>query len=57
MESRLARIETKLDAILLRDDDHELRLRALEQWKWRFTGIATGVSCVVSLAVSLVGKL
>lgn len=27
---RLARIETKLDALLVRDDDHERRLRFLE---------------------------
>ena len=31
---RLARIETKLDAVLNSDTDKEKRLRSLERWKW-----------------------
>jgi hypothetical protein len=31
---RLARIETKLDAVLTSDTDKEKRLRSLERWKW-----------------------
>lgn len=29
---RLARIETKVDSLLTRDDDHEVRIRRLERW-------------------------
>lgn len=57
VEERLARIETKIDALLGKDDDHETRIRVLEQWKARLTGIAFAVSAVVSLGVSLLGKV
>ena len=57
VEERLARIETKIDALLGKNDDHEVRLRALEQWKARLTGMVLAVSAVVSLGVSIFGKV
>ena len=54
---RLARIETKLDILLTNRDDHEERIRGLEQWKWRAGGIAFGISGVVSFLVSIIGKV
>jgi hypothetical protein len=64
---RLVRIETKLDmlvesnkeqavASMKRDDDHENRLRGLEQFKWIAIGAggaAGGVAGLVSKAFGL----
>lgn len=44
---RLVRIETKLDAWLLRSDDHESRLRKLERALW----IGMGATAVVGGAL------
>lgn len=35
---RLARIETKIDALLEGRSDHERRVRVLEQWRWLTLG-------------------
>lgn len=40
MGERLVRIETKLDVVLGRVDDHEPRLRKLERWMWLVSGAA-----------------
>jgi len=37
---RLVRIETKLDAYLPVQQDHELRIRALEKARWIIAGVA-----------------
>jgi hypothetical protein len=37
---RLTRIETKLDAALECDKDHEKRLRGLEHKQWWLSGVA-----------------
>jgi len=55
-EERLTRIETKLDMFIATQRDHETRIRVLEQWKWRVTGMALAASGVVSLCVSLITK-
>lgn len=34
ISDRLARIETKLDAVLGNDADKEKRIRSLERWRW-----------------------
>lgn len=40
---RLARIETKLDNVLKRDDDHEKRIRWLERIGWGVVLITGGL--------------
>lgn len=37
-------------------DDHECRLRSLEQWQWKAIGIATALSFIASLAVAFFAK-
>lgn len=37
---RLARIETKVDALLAQRGDHEIRLRTLEGWRHKVLGLA-----------------
>lgn len=38
---RLVRMETKLDASLARTDDHEVRIRRLEERRWPLGPIGT----------------
>ncbi len=42
IEAQLAVINTKLDAIIATRDDHEVRLRKIEQFKWLMVGAAGG---------------
>lgn len=54
VETRLAVMDTKLDALLNQRDDHETRIRRLERWVW----IATGAAAAIGSAVgSFVGNL
>lgn len=43
-DERLVRIETKLDAALAKNDDHEQRIRKLEQGRWPLPSMAVLVS-------------
>lgn len=40
VEAQLAVINTKLDVLITTRDDHEIRLRKIEQFKWVLIGIA-----------------
>ncbi|NIJ10633.1 hypothetical protein FHU38_000977 [Saccharomonospora amisosensis] len=40
---RLATIETKLDLLIVKRDDHEIRLRKLERWAWVVAGAAGAI--------------
>lgn len=40
VEAQLAAISVKLDLLLAGRDDHEARLRSLEQFKWVLFGVA-----------------
>lgn len=40
VEAQLAVINTKLDLLIAGKDDHETRLRSLEQFKWVVVGAA-----------------
>lgn len=40
VEAQLAAINVKLDLLITGKDDHETRLRALEQFKWVIVGAA-----------------
>lgn len=53
---RLVRIETKLDAALSKDDDHEQRIRALERARWPLPSAAVLLSAG-ALVTTLVGLL
>lgn len=53
---RLVRIETLLEGLVKRDDDHEVRIRRLERWQWLATGLAGGIGGVLGQAArSLLG--
>lgn len=40
VEAQLAVINTKLDVLIATRDDHETRLRKIEQFKWVVVGVA-----------------
>lgn len=42
IEAQLAVINTKLDLLITTRDDHEIRLRKIEQFKWIVAGVACG---------------
>lgn len=42
VEAQLAVINTKLDLLITTRDDHEIRLRKIEQFKWIMVGAAAG---------------
>jgi len=55
MSERLARIETKLDALIDQRTDHEHRLRKLERWALLTAGTAGVVGGTVSQLVPAIG--
>lgn len=54
VEVQLAVINAKLDVLIQQRADHETRLRALEQAKWRWAGLASGAGLVSGLLAPLV---
>lgn len=64
VESRLIRVEDKLDAINQRIDDallsqirdHGKRIAALESWRMWIIGVAAGVSGVVGVVMQVLSK-
>jgi hypothetical protein len=57
VEILLARLETKLDLVLARSDDHESRIRILERKVWQAAGVATVLSGSAAASLSqLLGK-
>ena len=64
VESRLIRVEDKLDAINQRIDDallsqirdHGKRIAALESWRMWIIGMAAGVSGVVGVVMQVLSK-
>lgn len=64
VESRLIRVEDKLDAIDQRIDDallsqirdHGKRIAALESWRMWIVGVAAGVSGVVGVVMQVLSK-
>ena len=47
----------RIDTLTERDEDHEKRLRVLEQAHWRAVGVIAGASAAASLAGALLSKL
>ncbi|MEU3052286.1 hypothetical protein [Streptomyces griseus] len=52
---RLARIEEKLDRVLKEHADHEVRIRAIERWKYALP--LTAITAAASAAVTLFGMI
>lgn len=52
VETQLAIINTKLDVLIATRDDHELRLRKLEQFKWVLLGVAAASGGVAQAVAS-----
>jgi hypothetical protein len=52
---RLARIEEKLDRVLKEHADHEVRIRAIERWKYALP--LTAMTAAASAAVTLFGMI
>lgn len=55
MSERLARIETKLDALIDQRTDHEHRIRKLERWALLAAGAAGAVGGTVAQVVPTIG--
>lgn len=53
---RMVRVETKVDILLGRRDDHETRLRSLEQFKWKLIGWAGGAGVIAGIVVQIVAR-
>lgn len=56
IKTGIATIQANTAAMKERADDHEGRIRTLEQWQWKAIGIAIAVSFVASLAVAFFAK-
>jgi len=54
---RLGHVEAKLDVVLKDMPEREVRIRALEQWKARVTGIAAGVAAVAATFGAVVATI
>lgn len=52
VETQLAIINTKLDVLITTRDDHETRLRKLEQFKWVLLGVAAASGGVAQAVAS-----
>lgn len=52
VETQLAIINTKLDVLIATRDDHETRLRKLEQFKWVLLGVAAASGGVAQAIAS-----
>lgn len=55
VEAQLAVINTKLDVLIATRDDHEIRIRGLERFKWVLVGIALasgGVAQAIASQIS-----
>ena len=50
MFESIARIETKLDTVIERQDDHETRIRANEQWRWKMAAVFTAIVVAIQMA-------
>lgn len=56
VETQLAVISTKLDVLIATRDDHELRIRKIEQFKWVLLGFAAAVSGASSAVFTTLAK-
>lgn len=54
VETQLAVISTKLDVLIEQRTDHEIRVRALERFKWLLLGVAAASGPVTNAVVTQV---
>lgn len=52
VEAQLAVINTKLDLLIEQRSDHEVRIRALEQVRWRLAGIGATAGAVSAAVIT-----
>ena len=52
---RLVAIETKLDVLIGKKDDHETRIRKLEKWVWIVGGAAGAIGGSISRLIPALG--
>ena len=53
----LVRIDTRMDIVVRRVDDHELRLRLLEKFGWTLVGTSVAISFLLSTAAIIAVRL
>ncbi len=53
-EARVTSIESKVDALVTNSEDHETRIRSLEQARWKIVGGAGAVGFIAGLIPTLV---
>lgn len=56
IETQLALINQKLDLLVEQRTDHETRIRALEQARWKFAGLAAALGAVTGYVGPLLTK-
>ena len=56
VETQLAVINTKLDTIIATREDHEFRLRKIEQFKWIIFGAALASGPAYSAVAAQIGS-
>lgn len=56
IETQLALINQKLDLLVEQRTDHETRIRALEQARWKFAGIAAALGAVAGFLAPLLTR-
>ena len=56
VEAQLAVINTKLDLLITTRDDHEIRLRKIEQFKWILVGASALAGGVAGNLAPLLSK-
>lgn len=56
VDASLARIEAKIDTLILSKDDHEKRLRVIEAWMLKIIGASGAVSAVVAVIIKFIEK-
>lgn len=52
----VTRIELSLQLVPTELKDHEARIRGLERWTWRATGIATTVAAIVGASAGIIAR-
>lgn len=53
----LGRLDGKMDALLLQQNNHDQRIRELEKGRWFNLGVAGTVGGLVSAGIALMGAL
>ena len=52
LDEKVNQLLEQFAAYLKNQTDHETRLRALEQWKWKMAGLAAGAGAIATLVIN-----